>query len=476
MEWAEQGTPQKGIPHEASAGARRGAGDAASAGARRGASGATSAGARCGTSDATSAGARRGAGDAASADAQRGASGSHGAATPGAPCGARDTNASGTQHSACVTLHVLNALDLRGYEEECRRVVAPRYIVNVKRGPGSLEALGGGLLARELLGVTRDDQLATNEHGKPLLVQGGPVFNLSNDNGLVVLGILDKGEEQGTVRAKSDDEAGNRSSSPVVMPNDEASNGSDSPVVMSGNGVEADDPNSIGVDVNEVPNELDRIKLLIARKYFLPAETAAVGDGTSLAQRIAFARAWGNLEAALKAMGTGFDFDVRHHREALKEWQLAALGLTVLEGSCVAGDTPAEIPATNGMRALANAAGTSQMAALISHRNVPGTVDALGVAGFPGAANALNAADCPGATDAVSTADAPGTPVALGSADAPVTANAAGAEVALESADALGAANAPAHERLFVVVVAAHTRPQLRVVVHDARTDLAQFL
>lgn len=209
-------------------------------------------------------------------------------------------NDAATRH-VHVTLHVLNALELRGHEEECRRVVAPRYIVDVKRGPGSLEKLGGGLLARELLGVTRDEQLATNEHGKPFLADGGPVFNLSNDNGLVVLGILDKGE------------------------------------------------GPVGVDVNEVPDELDRIKLLIARKYFSPAEAAEVGDGTSFAQHVAFARAWGHLEAALKAMGTGFDFDVRHHREALDEWQLASQEIRILRDSSAKAEEPGT-PATTDER------------------------------------------------------------------------------------------------------------------------------
>lgn len=260
-----------------------------------------------------------------------------------------------------VTLHVMNALQLREHEEECRRVVAPRYIVNVKHGPGQLEALGGGLLARELLGVTRDEQLTTNEHGKPFLAVGGPVFNLSNDNGLVVLGILDEGE------------------------------------------------GPIGVDVNEVPDELDRIKLSIARKYFLPAEVAAVGDGTSFAQHVAFARAWGNLEAALKAMGTGFDFDVRHHREALDEWQLASREIQISEkGNVVAGCNQAATHEGNEVIVAESAEKTAS--------------DGEGVA-------------------ANTRAGAPISPP----------------------------------RRPFVIVVAASKQPQLSVVVHDARADLARF-
>lgn len=178
-----------------------------------------------------------------------------------------------------VTLHVMDARPLAGREAEARAVVASRYALDVKHELTRLEALAGGMLAHSVLGVTETSQIETNEHGKPSLVAGGPEFNLSNDEGLVVLGVLDEG-------------AG-----------------------------------PIGVDVNEVPHELDKPSLSVARKYFRPEEVEAVGDGASPAACIAFARAWGALEAPLKAMGTGFDFDVRHHREALDEWELTTLGL-----------------------------------------------------------------------------------------------------------------------------------------------------
>lgn len=173
----------------------------------------------------------------------------------------------------------MDARPLAGREDEARAVVAGRYALEVKHELTRLEALAGGMLAREVLGVTETSQIKTNEHGKPSLVAGGPDFNLSNDEGIVVLGVLDEG-------------AG-----------------------------------PIGVDVNEVPHELDKPSLSVARKYLRPEEVEAVGDGTSPAACIAFARAWGSLEAPLKAMGTGFDFDVRHHREALDEWELTTLGL-----------------------------------------------------------------------------------------------------------------------------------------------------
>lgn len=178
-----------------------------------------------------------------------------------------------------LTLHVMDARPLAGHEAQTRAVVAGRYASDVKHELTRLEALAGGLLARRVLGVTETSQIKTNEHGKPSLASGGRPFNLSNDEGLVVLGVLDDGE------------------------------------------------GPLGVDLNEVPKPLDGPSLSVARKYFRPDEVAAVGEGSSPEQRRAFALAWGSLEAPLKAMGTGFDFDVRHHREALDEWDLTTLGL-----------------------------------------------------------------------------------------------------------------------------------------------------
>lgn len=179
-----------------------------------------------------------------------------------------------------VTLHVLDSRPLAGHEAEARAGVAARYAIDVKHEGSRLEALGGGLLAREVLGVVDGSQLVIGEHGKPSLAAGGPAFNLSNDEGLVVLGVLDEGE------------------------------------------------GPLGVDLNEVADTpLNRADLLVAKKYYREADLAAVGDGSTDAQRVAFARAWGALEAPLKAMGTGFDFDIRRHPEALDEWQITSMGL-----------------------------------------------------------------------------------------------------------------------------------------------------
>lgn len=178
-----------------------------------------------------------------------------------------------------VTLHVMDAHPLSGHEAEARAAVATRYALDVKHELTRLEALAGGILARRVLGVTQSSQIVTNEHGKPRLAMGARPFNLSNDEGLVVLGVLDEGE------------------------------------------------GPIGVDLNEVPGPLDKPSLSVVQKYLRPEQIEAVGEGSTPQQRRAFALGWGSLEAPLKAMGTGFDFDVRHHREALDEWDLTPLGL-----------------------------------------------------------------------------------------------------------------------------------------------------
>lgn len=182
-----------------------------------------------------------------------------------------------------VTLHILDSRPLAGHEETARAAVAPRYALDVKHEGSRLEALGGGILAREVLGVTADNQLTLNQDGKPSLASSaGPAFNLSNDEGLVVLGVLDEGE------------------------------------------------GPLGVDVNQVSTKpLNRADLLVAHKYYREGDLAAVGDGSTPEQREAFARAWGALEAPLKAIGTGFDFDLKARRDELDEWQLTSLGLTL---------------------------------------------------------------------------------------------------------------------------------------------------
>lgn len=179
-------------------------------------------------------------------------------------------------------VHVLDCAPLAGHEDACRDVVAPMYARRSEVGPARvrLEALGGGLLARDVLGVVADADVGYGEYGKPY-VAGGPEFNLTNDVGMVALAVAAR---------------------------------------------------PVGIDLEEVPTHYRDVEDCITRKYYDEAERAAVGDGSTRERRAAWARAWTRREAILKAMGTGFAVDPRKRPEVLLGWELrsAELGDAVM--------------------------------------------------------------------------------------------------------------------------------------------------
>ena len=181
-----------------------------------------------------------------------------------------------------VVVHVLDCAPLAGHEDACRDVVAPMYARRSEVGPARvrLEALGGGLLARDVLGVVADADVGYGEYGKPY-VAGGPEFNLTNDVGMVALAVAAR---------------------------------------------------PVGIDLEEVPTRYRDVEDLITRKYYDEAERAAVGDGSTRERRAAWARAWTRRESILKAMGTGFAVDPRKRPEVLLGWELrsAELGDAVM--------------------------------------------------------------------------------------------------------------------------------------------------
>lgn len=178
-----------------------------------------------------------------------------------------------------VVAHVAESAPLEPHLERCRSVIAPKYVHGTEVGPQTnrLEAACGGILARALLDVTRDEDLSYGEYGKPF-IPGAPEFNLSNDGGIVVLAM------------------GAR---------------------------------PLGADVESIPSVYRDPEALICRKFFDEDERAAIGDGSTCEQRTSWARAWTRREAILKAMGTGFAVDPRKHPEVLEGWHLET---RVLEG------------------------------------------------------------------------------------------------------------------------------------------------
>ena len=191
-----------------------------------------------------------------------------------------------------VVAHVAKSAPLAPLLEQCRRVIAPKYVHGTEVGPQTnrLEAACGGIMARALLGVTADEDLSYGEYGKPY-ISGAPEFNLSNDGGVVVLAMGER---------------------------------------------------PLGADLESIPPVYRDPEALICRKFFDEAEQAAVGDGSSHEQRTSWTCAWTRREAILKAMGTGFAVDPRKHPEVLEGWYLETRVLESVVLTC-AMDVPFEL-------------------------------------------------------------------------------------------------------------------------------------
>ena len=112
-----------------------------------------------------------------------------------------------------------------------------------------LHTVAAGLLLRRVLGVTADQQLRTNEQGRPELAGEGPCFSLSHGGDFAVLAVC---------------------SGPV------------------------------GVDIEPVG---ERIPIPVPRRFLHPEELAWLEEERTPAR---FAWLWTRLESALKADGRGF--------------------------------------------------------------------------------------------------------------------------------------------------------------------------
>nr|WP_315522528.1 hypothetical protein [Olegusella massiliensis] len=141
-----------------------------------------------------------------------------------------------------------------------------------------LGVFGAALLLSAVLGISDAKQLRFGEYGKPYLVSGGPQFNLSDADNLVVLGVCEE---------------------------------------------------ELGVDVAPVmKNTSDRALFALGRALGIPHKK---GDEPSAqlqelaSDPIHFARQWARIEAVLKAQGTGFGVDSSIYLPWMNEWQLAYL-------------------------------------------------------------------------------------------------------------------------------------------------------
>ena len=141
-----------------------------------------------------------------------------------------------------------------------------------------LGVFGSALLLSAVLGISDAEQLRYGAYGKPYLAGGGPHFNLSDADNLVVLGVCEE---------------------------------------------------ELGVDVTPVMKNIsDRALLALGRALGIPHKK---GDEPSAQLRklasdpVNFARQWARIEAVLKAQGTGFGVDSSIYLPWMNEWQLAYL-------------------------------------------------------------------------------------------------------------------------------------------------------
>lgn len=132
-----------------------------------------------------------------------------------------------------------------------------------------LQALGEALLVAGIAGLTTNDDLAIGEWGKPEPASGAFHMNLSYSAARAVLGL-----------------------SPVV----------------------------VGVDIQPAPAEVDRNTVRTLRRggYPVPPEMDDHPERLSPAE---FAHCWTQVEAILKAEGTGFCEDLRKHQDWFDRWQ-----------------------------------------------------------------------------------------------------------------------------------------------------------
>ena len=186
---------------------------------------------------------------------------------------------------AKVDVYVCSVEDARAVKDNLLALVAPVFADHARRllatgtapaETGAMNELASGALLASLLGVTRDDQLVFGTYGKPELVVGAPCFNLSHSEDIVILGVCDE---------------------------------------------------TIGVDVQPVPEELDKYTVLtLGRALGMPHKRKAdpSPELMELARTpVEWARQWTRVEAILKAIGTGFGIEPPEYLPLMGEWRCA---------------------------------------------------------------------------------------------------------------------------------------------------------
>lgn len=150
-------------------------------------------------------------------------------------------------------------------------LVIPAYLDTADRAKlqrGKLQALALAVLLAGVCGITSQTQLQVSEMGKPEPADGSFHLGLSKADELAVLAVS---------------------------------------------------PTEVGIDVEDLPKRIDRIQVLTLRRG-----GQAIGDDLlEHPERLTpreFSRLWTQVEAVLKAEGTGFYADPRKHPDWFAAW------------------------------------------------------------------------------------------------------------------------------------------------------------
>ena len=94
----------------------------------------------------------------------------------------------------CIRVYLADIRQLKEYEQAALPLLTPERrerVEKTKVEQDRLHCAAAGLLLRRVLGVTADEQLRKNEHGRPELTGESPCFNLSHGGNYAVLAVAD---------------------------------------------------------------------------------------------------------------------------------------------------------------------------------------------------------------------------------------------------------------------------------------------
>ena len=95
----------------------------------------------------------------------------------------------------CIRVYLADIRKLKEYEQTALPLLTPERrerAEKIRIEQDRLHCVAAGLLLRRVLGVTADEQLRKNEHGRPELTGEDPCFNLSHGGNYAVLAVAER--------------------------------------------------------------------------------------------------------------------------------------------------------------------------------------------------------------------------------------------------------------------------------------------